>query len=83
LIAEKMPLLPIAAAAAIATVAAQRAGKLRSLDEYPLVLRLENAVASYVAYLGKTLWPRDLAVLYPFSGLAAASRRSSRARRYS
>jgi protein O-mannosyl-transferase len=66
LIAEKMPLLPIAAAAAIATVAAQRAGKLRSLDEYPLVLRLENAVASYVAYLGKTLWPRDLAVLYPF-----------------
>ncbi len=65
LVLEKLPLLPIAAAAAVATVAAQRAGKLRSLDEYPILLRLENAVVSYVAYLGKTLWPRDLAVLYP------------------
>jgi tetratricopeptide (TPR) repeat protein len=66
LVVEKLPLVPIAAAAAIATVAAQRAGKLRSLEEYPLVLRIENAVVSYVAYLWKTLWPRELAVLYPY-----------------
>jgi tetratricopeptide (TPR) repeat protein len=66
LVIEKLPLVPIAAAAAIATVAAQRAGKLRSLEEYPLVLRIENAVVSYVAYLRKTLWPRELAVLYPY-----------------
>jgi tetratricopeptide (TPR) repeat protein len=66
LVLEKLPLVPIAAAAAVATVWAQRVGKLRSLDEYPLALRLENAVVSYVAYLGKTLWPRDLAVLYPY-----------------
>ena len=66
LVVEKLPLVPIAAAAAIATVAAQREGKLRSLEEYPLVLRIENAVVSYVAYLWKTLWPRDLAVLYPY-----------------
>ena len=66
LVLEKVPLVPIAAAAAVATVWAQRAGKLRSLEEYPLLLRLENAIVSYVDYLWKTLWPRDLAVLYPF-----------------
>ena len=63
---EKLPLVPIAAAACIATVAAQPAGSLRPLGEYPVALRVENAVVSYVAYLGKTLWPRDLAVLYPY-----------------
>jgi tetratricopeptide (TPR) repeat protein len=61
---EKALMLPIVAAACVATVAAQP--NLRPLAEYPLALRLENAVVAYVAYLGKTLWPRDLAVLYPY-----------------
>jgi Flp pilus assembly protein TadD len=29
-------------------------------------VRLGNVILSYVRYLGKTLWPADLAVLYPF-----------------
>ena len=31
----------------------------------PLSLRLGNAVVSYVAYLGKLLWPAKLAIFYP------------------
>ena len=28
--------------------------------------RISNALVGYVSYLGMTLWPRPLAVLYPF-----------------
>jgi tetratricopeptide (TPR) repeat protein len=31
----------------------------------PLSVRLGNAIVSYVAYIGKTVWPAKLAVLYP------------------
>jgi tetratricopeptide (TPR) repeat protein len=31
----------------------------------PLSLRLGNAAVSYVAYIGKTVWPAKLAVFYP------------------
>ncbi len=33
----------------------------------PLGLRLSNAAVSYIRYLGKAVWPLDLAVFYPFS----------------
>jgi tetratricopeptide (TPR) repeat protein len=33
---------------------------------YPLALRVQNALLSLARYLGKTLWPQDLAVVYPF-----------------
>jgi tetratricopeptide (TPR) repeat protein len=32
----------------------------------PLDFRVANAVVSYVAYIGKMLWPAGLAALYPF-----------------
>ncbi len=31
----------------------------------PLDLRLSNAAVSFVSYLEKTLWPRDMAIFYP------------------
>jgi protein O-mannosyl-transferase len=34
---------------------------------FPLVSRLANAPVAFVAYLGKTLWPHDMAILYPFA----------------
>jgi len=40
----------------------QPAGKL------PLAARLANALVSYAAYMGKMLWPVNLAVLYPHPG---------------
>ena len=37
-------------------------------QQFPLTLsfRLANALASFVAYLGKTFWPHDMAIIYPF-----------------
>jgi len=66
LVLEKIPMLLLAAAVSLLTLAAQRqAGSLAAVDDTPLWLRASNALQSYVAYLGKTFWPTNLAVLYP------------------
>jgi Flp pilus assembly protein TadD len=64
---EKFPLLALAALSATVTIWAQgQGGSLIALDRLPLELRLANAATSYIRYLGKTFWPVDLAVFYPF-----------------
>ena len=69
LVREKLPLLVLVAAASVLTIVAQRrGGAMGPLAEHPLGVRIGNAVVSYVSYLGKTLWPRDLSVLYPHPG---------------
>jgi tetratricopeptide (TPR) repeat protein len=66
LLLEKLPLLAIAAGAGVATFLAQRGwGAVQPLATLPLAVRLANAAQSYAVYLGKTLWPVDLAVYYP------------------
>ena len=40
---------------------------MASLSEIPMIIRMENACVSYLAYVGKMLWPRGLAVFYPYS----------------
>jgi protein O-mannosyl-transferase len=37
------------------------------LEQFPFISRLANAPVAFVTYLGKTFWPHDMAVLYPFS----------------
>jgi protein O-mannosyl-transferase len=61
---EKLPLFALAAASCVVTVIAQ-SGAIGMASQFPLRLRLANAVLSYVAYLGKTLVPSRLAVFYP------------------
>ena len=39
---------------------------MASLQEFPFSQRIGNGIMSYVAYLGKTFWPVDLAVFYPY-----------------
>ena len=73
-IREKLPLAALTVLASIVTVWAQkRGGAVATLETLPFGLRLSNALVSYVAYLGKTLWPANLSVLYPFplSGIPA------------
>ena len=36
------------------------------MRDFPFYARIQNAVISYVSYLGKTFWPVDLAVFYPY-----------------
>ncbi len=69
LVAEKLPLLFLSVlAATIVYVAERNAGALSPLEAFPLAVRFENALVSYAAYLGKTVWPADLAVYYPHPG---------------
>jgi protein O-mannosyl-transferase len=68
LVFEKTPLFVISTASGILTMKAQMAGDaVRSATRYPFPVRLENAVLSYVRYLGKAVWPSRLALLYPHS----------------
>jgi protein O-mannosyl-transferase len=63
---EKLPLLLMSAASSVVTMIAQRSsGAVVDTSSLPLSLRLGNAVVSYVAYIGKMLWPARLAVFYP------------------
>jgi tetratricopeptide (TPR) repeat protein len=64
LVAEKIPLFLLSLLFSLLTLWAQRA-YMRSTIEIPLVLRVENAIVSYVRYLRQLLWPADLAPFYP------------------
>ena len=65
---EKIPLLALAAATSVATFILQRqAGAVVALDSVPVTGRLANALVSYLAYVGKMLWPVRLAAFYPYS----------------
>jgi tetratricopeptide (TPR) repeat protein len=70
LVLEKAPLLGLSAASSAMTLLAQHRGRsLQTLELVPLGARAANALASYAAYLGKTLWPVDLAFYYPHPAL--------------
>ena len=64
---EKLPFFALAVASSVITVLAHQAlGMLNSVSRLPWDARLENALVSYVRYLGKTFWPSRLAVFYPY-----------------
>jgi len=66
LVAEKLPLLAVAAVSCIITIAAQKQGRaMAPLDALPLGLRVVNALHSYLAYIVKMAYPVRLAALYP------------------
>jgi len=63
---EKLPLLLMSAASSIVTIVAQRSGgAIADITTLPFSVRIENAVVSYVAYVGKAVWPSNLSVFYP------------------
>ncbi len=63
LVWEKLPLFALAGISAAITMAAQRADGNKAW--YPLSLRLEYALVSYVQYIAKALWPARLSPFYP------------------
>jgi tetratricopeptide (TPR) repeat protein len=63
---EKIPFFALSAISCIVTFLAQRHGEaVMTLEQFPINLRFENAIISYGRYLLKTVWPFDLAVIYP------------------
>jgi protein O-mannosyl-transferase len=66
LLAEKVPLLALSAASAVITLRAQSAGHaVRTVVEYSLGSRIENAIVSYAWYVRDVFLPRHLAPIYP------------------
>ncbi len=64
---EKIPLLIFSLASSVITINLQhKVGSITSLINLSLNERIANAVLSYSKYLGKLIWPFDLAILYPY-----------------
>jgi tetratricopeptide (TPR) repeat protein len=67
LLLEKSPLFLLSAvSSAITFIGHQRLGLLASSDRLGFQERAANALISYVRYLGKTVWPSNLSVFYPY-----------------
>ncbi|MBT3416171.1 MAG: tetratricopeptide repeat protein [Nitrospina sp.] len=69
LVIEKIPLFILAIIASFATYFIQRSdGAVKTLELFSLQARFNNALVSYMEYLGKTLWPTKLSIYYPHPG---------------
>ncbi len=65
---EKLPFFFLSAASSMITLRAQRSGgAIVPTELVPVINRVGNALIAYGGYLYKTIWPADLAVLYPLT----------------
>jgi protein O-mannosyl-transferase len=65
--AEKLPLFGLAALSMFVTsIATGRLGAINWGSSLSLGQRIANLLVSYVKYLELSIWPHDLALLYPF-----------------
>jgi protein O-mannosyl-transferase len=66
LVWEKVPLFAFSAVSSVITFyCQQKGGTMVLFYAVPLDARVGNALVSYVVYLGKMIWPQNLAVFYP------------------
>ncbi len=66
---EKLPFFFLSFVLAVITFYnpdASHASYLPAFKEFPLVDRLMNAPVAFLTYLGKTFWPQDMTIIYPF-----------------
>ncbi|MFC1567422.1 tetratricopeptide repeat protein [Thermodesulfobacteriota bacterium] len=72
LILEKIPLIALSILVSIHTLMYSPTILVKgwsgavSLEILPLKFRIANALFSYVSYIGKMIWPENLAVYYPY-----------------
>ncbi len=64
---EKIPFLVLAAASSVVTLLVQQKAMLYH-SQLGFGERVSNALIAYCRYIGRTFWPRDLAVIYPHPG---------------
>lgn len=72
LVIEKIPLFALSAASCAVTILTGTQ-ILMPVEHHSIAARLGNAIASYMAYLGQTFYPANLAVFYPFPASSVAS----------
>lgn len=66
LLVEKVPFVLLSGASCVVTLMAQRrGGAVASMQDFTLLVRVENAAIAYARYLGKCFFPADLSVFYP------------------
>lgn len=68
LLIEKIPFFALSASSCLITMRAQKAAGAVGALPFPFGVRLKNALYSYVLYIKETLWPANLAPLYPHPG---------------
>lgn len=69
LVKEKLPLFALSAFSIFVTIRAQASGgAMKAGAGLSLLDRLDNALISYVRYLGMAVFPKDLAIYYPHPG---------------
>jgi Flp pilus assembly protein TadD len=70
LILEKVPLLILSVlSVSLTSLSVQRSGILISTTLVPMKLRIANGIVSYARYIGKLIWPQELAVFYPYPSM--------------
>ena len=70
LVLEKVPLLILSVLSiSLTSLSVQRSGILISTTLVPMKLRIANGIVSYARYIGKLIWPQDLAVFYPYPSM--------------
>ena len=65
LVLEKLPLLMLSVLSCVVTYIVQQ-GAMVSIEHVSFGPRIANALLAYVHYLGKMVWPLNLALPYPF-----------------
>jgi protein O-mannosyl-transferase len=67
LVVEKWPMFLLSiVSCAITYLVQSKEGATRMFANLELWPRLQNIAVSYVRYIGKTLWPENLSIFYPF-----------------
>ena len=67
LILEKIPFFALSAVSVyISSLSVHRYEIVVSTELVPMQLRIANALVSYVKYIEKMIWPKNLAIFYPF-----------------
>jgi len=70
---EKIPLFVLTILSSVVTyIVQQKGGAVASVEKFPLGVRAENVFVSYITYFGKTIWPNNLSVFYPYDRLPAS-----------
>ncbi len=65
---EKIPFLILAVVSSFFTFWAQHSmGAVQSMNQFPILLRIENAALAVIKYIGKFFWPHPLVVFYPYN----------------
>ena len=69
LVIEKIPLFVLSIASSVVTYIVQKqAGAVGTIENFPLDVRIYNAIISYSRYIEKAILPLNLSVFYPHPG---------------